>query len=100
MFVNLYPADKVTIEGEVDSFKLKEDSISLRKTCKTCKGPVVNDHAEAMKMMDIPGGVLNVPFTPAMHLHYAEKILSFKDGLPKFKDLPEAFHGSNEMLED
>ena len=100
MMVKLFPVDAVTIEGETYTHKTKPDTISLRKTCIKCKSPVVNDHAAAMQLIDVPGGVLNVPVAPTMHLNYAEKILAFKDGLPKFKDLPAAFHGSDEKLED
>ena len=96
MMVNLFPVDAVTIEGETYTHK----TVLLRKTCIKCKSPVVNDHAAAMQLIDVPGGVLNVPFAPTMHLNYSEKILAFKDGLPKFKDLPAAFHGSDEKLED
>ena len=100
MYVNLYPAESVTIEGDLDEYKTKDESISLRKTCRVCHCPVVNDHAQAMQMMDIPSGIFGLPHEPTMHLHYAEKIMSIKDGLPKFKDMPGAFHGSDEKLEE
>ena len=73
---------------------------SCRKWTGSCMMPVVNDHAAVMQLIDVPGGVLNVPVAPTMHLNYAEKILAFKDGLPKFKDLPAAFNGSDEKPED
>jgi hypothetical protein len=37
-------------------------------------------------------------FQPGLHINYAETVLPMKDGLPKFKDFPEAFGGSNEMI--
>ena len=98
MMVNLYPVDAVKVEGETYTHKTKPDTISLRKTCVKCKCPVVNDHASAMHMIDVPGGVLNVPFEPTMHLRYAERIMSFNDGVPKFKDLPAVFAGSDERV--
>jgi hypothetical protein len=102
MLVNLYEPDKVIVEGELFKFETKEGTISHRKTCVKCKSPVVNDHTHSMKLIDVCGGVFDPPHShnPGMHLNYGEKILTFKDGLPKFKDLPEAFGGTNEMLED
>jgi hypothetical protein len=39
-----------------------------------------------------------MPFKPALHVHYGEKVLSVKDGLPKMKDLPKEFGGSGQAL--
>jgi len=33
-----------------------------------------------------------------MHVHYGEKVLAQRDGLPKFKDFPKEFGGSGDML--
>ena len=38
------------------------------------------------------------PFTPALHVHYAETVLPMRDGLPKFKGYPASFGGSDEMM--
>jgi hypothetical protein len=35
-----------------------------------------------------------VPFTPALHVNYAETVLRMKDGLPKLKDFPAELGGS------
>ena len=32
-------------------------------------------------------------FNPWLHLNYAKAVLSMKDGLPRFKDIPRAFGG-------
>jgi hypothetical protein len=40
----------------------------------------------------------SMPFKPALHVHYGEKVLSVKDGLPKMKDLPKEFGGSGQAL--
>ena len=37
-------------------------------------------------------------FIPTIHVYYESKTVSVKDGLPKFKDLPEEFNGSGEIL--
>ena len=33
-----------------------------------------------------------------MHVNYESKIVSVKDGLPKFKDMPEDFGGTGTIL--
>jgi len=35
---------------------------------------------------------------PTLHVHYGNKSVSVKDGLPKFKDLPSQFGGTGETL--
>jgi hypothetical protein len=42
--------------------------------------------------------VQGLAYTPALHVNYGEKVMSVRDGLPKFKDFPKDFGGSGEML--
>jgi hypothetical protein len=35
-----------------------------------------------------------------MHLFYECRIMSVKDGLPKFKNMPEAFGGTGETVDE
>jgi hypothetical protein len=58
-------------------------------------------------MTDHPGlGVVDVfsatlptlAFKPGLHINYAETVLPMKDGLPKFKDFPGAFGGSDQHV--
>jgi hypothetical protein len=60
-------------------------------------------------MTDHPGlGVVDVfaatlptlPYKAGLHINYAETELPMKDGLPKFKDFPGAFGGSNETMSE
>ena len=37
-------------------------------------------------------------FKPTIHVYYESKTVSVKDGLQKFKDLPEEFNGSGETI--
>ena len=49
--------------------------------------------------MDIyPNVVPDMKHEPTVHAYYSERTISIKDGLPKFKDLPEEFGGSGEIL--
>jgi hypothetical protein len=71
---------------------------SQRKWCKKCGGHVFTDHP-AMGMIDVYAAITpKSPFSPALHVHYGEKVLSVKDGLPKMKDMPKEFGGSGETL--
>jgi len=71
---------------------------SQRKWCKKCGGHVFTDHP-AMGMIDVYAAITpKSPFNPALHVHYGEKVLSVKDGLPKMKDMPKEFGGSGETL--
>ena len=50
-------------------------------------------------MTDVPAGtVRGLVYKPAVHVHYGEKVMAVKDGLPKFKDFPKEFGGSGDML--
>ena len=58
------------------------------------------DHP-GMGLVDIYAAVFSdFPFEPVLHVNYKNKTISVKDGLPKFKDLPEPLGGSGEMLPD
>ena len=37
-------------------------------------------------------------FKPTLHVHYGEKVLAVRDGLPKFRDFPKDFGGSGETV--
>ena len=73
---------------------------SFRKFCKTCGGHIMTDHP-GMKMVDVYANVLkNFAHAPTVHVHYDSKMVSVKDGLPKFADLPAEFGGSGKTMAD
>jgi hypothetical protein len=54
-----------------------------------------------MGLTDIPSGsIVGLNYQPTVHVHYGEKVMAVRDGLPKFKDFPKEFGGSGEMLPD
>lgn len=72
--------------------------MSNRKWCKTCGGHVYIDHP-SMGVVDVPAALINgLKFEPGFHVHYQETVHPMKDGLPKFKDLPEPAGGSGEEM--
>lgn len=97
----LFPAAKVRVEKGADlltTFKRTEESGSHRTFCRTCGAPVFNDHP-AIAMTDVPAvSISDLAFEPKLHSHYPEKVLSIRDGLPKYKDWDPAFGGTGETV--
>ncbi len=98
---SLWKPDSIRItkgEGSVGTYN-KTDS-SYRKFCKVCGGHIMTDHP-GMGLIDVYAALLqDFNYEPALHVHYGSKMMSIKDGLPKFKDLPADFGGSGETLPD
>ena len=97
----LWPMPSVKIIKGADNlgtFKFTENS--QRQFCKSCGAPVLIGHP-TMGLTDIPSvSIKGFTYQPTVHVNYGEKVLSVKDGLPKFKDFPKEFGGSGEMLPD
>jgi hypothetical protein len=71
---------------------------SYRKFCTVCGGHLMTDHP-GFKMVDVYANLLQgFDHAPALHVNYASKMVSVKDGLPKFKDFPAELGGSGELL--
>ena len=50
-------------------------------------------------LFDIFAGLVrDLEFRPTLHINYENAILPIRDGLPKFKDLPAPFGGSDETM--
>jgi hypothetical protein len=71
---------------------------SHRKSCKLCGGHLMTDHP-GFKLIDVYAATIpDLPFRPALHVHYGETVLPMRDGLPKQKDLPAEMGGSGVLL--
>lgn len=71
---------------------------SARKWCIKCGGHLFTDHP-SLNLTDVYAAVLpTVAFKPAVHIFYAEKAVSIRDGLPKMKDIPKEMGGSGVTL--
>ncbi|WP_394842253.1 GFA family protein [Pendulispora brunnea] len=71
---------------------------SHRQFCRVCGGHILAQHPP-WNLVDVYSAVIpDFEHRPALHVNYQEKVLSVRDGLPKFKDLPKDFGGSGEML--
>jgi len=95
----LWPAAKVrVVKGANELGMFKKTEASHRQFCRGCGSPVLVGHP-ALGMIDVPAGAISgLAYAPTLHVHYGEKVLAVRDGLPKFKDFPKEFGGSGEML--
>ncbi len=95
----LWPAASVKVTKGADQLgMIKKTEASHRQFCTKCGAPVLVNHP-AIGMVDVPAGTIQgLAYKPALHVHYGEKVLQVRDGLPKFKDFPKDFGGSGDTL--
>ena len=96
---SLWPTPTVTVlKGEELLGTYKKTEASHRRFCTACGAPVLVRHPE-IGITDVPAGsVVGLDYQPTLHVHYGEKVMAVRDGLPKFKDFPESFGGSDETI--
>lgn len=88
------------VKGEASVGTYNKTENSYRKFCRICGGHIMTDHP-GMGLVDVYAALLRgFAYEPTVHVHYGSKMMSVKDGLPKFKDLPSEFGGSGETLPD
>jgi hypothetical protein len=95
----LFPTPKVVVKKGEDKLGVyKKTEASHRQFCTSCGTPVLIRHPQ-LGMTDVPAGTIQgLSFEPTVHVHYGEKVLAVRDGLPKFKDFPKDFGGSGDVL--
>lgn len=73
---------------------------SHRQFCRACGGHIMTNHP-TFGLIDVYSATLpDFPFTPQLHVNYAETVLPMRDGLPKLKDFPAEFGGSGETIDE
>ena len=95
----LWKPENVHITGGEDSVRtFNKTPGSSRKYCAECGGHLMTDHP-GLGVVDVFSATLPaLVFAPGLHINYAETVLPMKDGLPKFRDFPGAFGGSDEQV--
>lgn len=92
------PEDVTIRSGQELLATYKKTERSHRQHCTACGGHVMNAHP-SQGMIDVLAPILrDFPFEPAMHVHYGERILAIRDGLPKYRDMPEEFGGTGVLV--
>jgi len=67
---------------------------SFRTWCTACGGHVYTRHP-GLGLIDVYASMLpELVFAPQLHVHYRERVLRVRDGLPKQNDLPAEMGGS------
>ena len=96
---SLWPTSNVDVVKGNDLLGIyKRTEASHRHFCTSCGAPVLIRHPE-LGLTDVPAGSIDgLSYQPTVHVHYGEKVLSVRDGLPKFKDFPKDFGGSDETV--
>lgn len=85
-------------EGEEYVATYNKTPVSDREYCSKCGGHLMTNHP-GLGVVDVFSATLpTLAFAPGLHINYAETVLPLKDGLPKFKDFPAAFGGSDEQI--
>jgi hypothetical protein len=92
------PGNVHIIEGEDNVRTFNKTPGSRRKYCSQCGGHLMTDHP-GFGVVDVFSATLpTLAFAAGLHINYAETVLPMKDGLPKFRDFPGAFGGSDEQV--
>lgn len=96
---SLWAPDAVKItKGDDKIVTYNKTERSDRKFCGECGGHVMSAHP-GMGLTDVYAAKIpTLDFQPGVHVFYGEKVLSIKDGLPKFKNVPAEMGGSGETL--
>jgi hypothetical protein len=96
---SLWPQSSVQVTRGADQISTyAKTPQSQRKWCKTCGGHIMTDHP-AWGLTDVYAAIIpDLPFKPAVHVHYQESVLRIRDGLPKQKDVPAEMGGSGQVV--
>lgn len=90
-------AVRVTAGGE-SLVSFHKTAMSERAYCAQCGGHVLVRHP-TLGLVDVFAATLPMlRFTPGVHVNYQETVLPMRDGLPKFRDFPGGFGGSDQMI--
>lgn len=92
------PQNVQVTKGAEHVGRFMKNPTSGRQFCKKCGGHIMTDHP-TFGLVDVYAATIpSLPFTPGVHVNYAETVLRMTDGLPKMKDFPAELGGSGEAL--
>lgn len=98
---SLWRRDAVRITAGADFVAtFQKTKLSARQYCKKCGGHLMTDHPP-LNLIDVFAATIpTLPFTPGVHVNYAQTVLPMRDGLPKLKDFPSELGGTGEILDE
>ena len=95
-----WPEDAVTVTGEVVVSKKTDET--QRTSCTKCGGNVLTTKPglgwKVVYPLTLSGS--DFAYQPGLHIFYGERVIDFKDGLPKFADVPAEAGGSGTMMDE
>jgi hypothetical protein len=92
------PENVRVTSGQDHVATFQKSAFSLRDYCAKCGGHVMSRHP-TLGVVDVFAATLPaLKFQANLHVHYGETVLPIQDGLPKFRDFPAAFGGSDELV--
>lgn len=96
---SLWKPEAVRVTAGADHVAtFQKSELSQRQYCATCGGHLMNRHPP-LGLVDVYAATLpTLEFKPAVHVNYAETVLPMRDGLPKLRDFPAEFGGSDELI--
>ncbi len=92
------PENVQVTKGKENLATYHKTDVSHRQFCRLCGGHLMTVHPSFGVIDVFSATIPDLPFAPALHVNYQETVLPMRDGLPKFKDFPEPFGGSGEMM--
>ncbi|MBV8616720.1 MAG: GFA family protein [Acetobacteraceae bacterium] len=96
---SLWKPEAVTVtKGEDKIGTYAKTEMSHRQFCRECGGHLMTRHP-TFGLVDVFAATIpDLPFQPALHVNYGERVLPIRDGLPKFRDFPDSFGGSGDTV--
>lgn len=92
------PENVRVTRGKAHVATFQKTPLSQRQYCTKCGGHLMANHPP-LGLVDVFAATLpSLPFTPGVHVNYAETVLPMRDGLPKLKDFPAEFGGSGAVM--
>jgi hypothetical protein len=88
------------MSGEEDLIKHATTEGLERQRCGKCGSSVHNRNKTYNFSGVFPATISNLQVDPALHIFYDTTRVHVTNGLPKFKDLPKAFGGSDLTMDD
>jgi len=95
----LWKAEAVKVKSGTKSMaSFQKTELSQRCYCSKCGGHLMTNH-QPLGLVDVFAATLpTLPFSPGVHVNYAETVLPMRDGKPKLKDFPAELGGSGQTM--
>jgi hypothetical protein len=98
---SLWKPEQVNVtKGKENIEAFHKTEKSHRQFCRACGGHLMTQHP-TWGLIDVYTAIIpDLPFEPKLHVHYGEKVVSLRDGLPKFENVPQEMGGSGKTMSE